>query len=197
VAGLEPSVPFLDQGPLFDLQHGVATGQAGWRDFASPHDGIHVIVASRVFLSALALATDWNMAAEIWTSLALVRVTFFATTRIAAAGGGPRPAPIDLANLLTALLLCSPVAYWSWVWTCGFFQFLMNACRVFGALALVPSTPRREGRQIAVAALLCLLATFTRAEGIGLWFVLAPALLQLTKGLPVAGSLSATNPCST
>lgn len=184
VAGLEPSVPFLDHGPLFDLYHAVATGQAGWRDFVSPHNGIHVIVAPRLFLSALALATDWTMSAEIWTSLALVLVTFIATTRIAAAGGGPRRTPIELANLLTALLLCSPVAYWSWVWTCGFFHFLMNACVVLGALALVPSAPGREARQVAVAALFCLLATFTRAEGIGLWFVLAPALLQLTKGLP-------------
>lgn len=191
VAGLTPSVPLFDHWPLFDLYHAIATGQAGARDFFAPHNGIHVIVVPRLFLSALALATGWSMRAEILVSFVIVLATFFALTRIAEAGAGPRRAPVLLANGLTALLLCSPVAYWSWVWSCGFFHFLINACAVFGAWALIPTKPGREVRQVGIAAGICAIATFSRAEGLGLWFVLAPGLLHLTAAHPRRGRLLA------
>ena len=91
VVGLTPSVPLFDHWPLFDLYHAIATGQAGVRDFVAPHNGIHVIVLPRLFLSTLALATDWSMQAEILVSFAIVLATFFAMTRIAELGAGPRP----------------------------------------------------------------------------------------------------------
>ena len=184
VIGVAPTVPLLDQWTLFELYHAMATGQATWVDFLEPHNGAHVIPLPRLFLAGLAFATDWSLAAESWASLLIVIATFVGVIRIVRSTAGAQDAFESSGFVLTALLLCSPAAYWSWVWGCGFFHFLMNACAVFGALALVGGSVREQPSRLIWAGAWCTLATFTRAEGLGLWLVLAPLVVLRTEGMP-------------
>ena len=185
IGGLDPQLPLFDQWTFGQFYHAVAMGEAGWQDFLAPHNNSHPIVFARLVLTPIALATDLNFKAEIWLCLLVVMAMFFIMGRMLdRAGIGDTPAALT-ARFMSAVLLCSPVIYWPWVWSNGFFHFSINLAIVAAAWLLIPDNERpSRGRNVVLAMACCAVASTTRAEGLASWGILAPAAFVYTKALP-------------
>jgi hypothetical protein len=123
----------------------------------------------RLIFFYLAKLTGWNVKYEMGAILViacgiLVVVALFARR----SGIGPP------AVALAALLLFSPVQWWNWLFGIQVVVFLPLLMLV---LALFVATgPRPLRFRIAIAAVCCLIATYSYANGMLTWFLVAPAL---------------------
>ena len=185
ISGLDPQIPLFDQWTLAEFYHAVLVGEAQWADFLAPHNNIHPIVFPRILLTSVALATSLDFKTEIWLSLLLVMATVYFIAKMMDRAGAGNESAVLLARFLCAALLCSPVIYWPWVWSVGFFHFLINLA-VVGAAAFLVRGEQGEARarNVLAAMAFCMVASTTRAEGLATWLVFAPLLFSYTRALP-------------
>ena len=185
ISGLDPQNPLFDQWALVEFYRDVKMGDAGWRDLLEPHNNVHQIGFARLVLTAVALTSGLDFKAEIWLSMIIVIATVFVMGKMMdRAGVGDEPA-VHIARLFCSVLLCSPVIYWPWVWSVGFFHFLVNLA-IIGAASLLARGTQGEpmSRNILLAMVCCTVASTTRAEGLASWLILSPQLFSYTQTLP-------------
>jgi hypothetical protein len=183
--GLDPQIPLFDQWTLGLFYHDVLMGEAGWRELLAPHNSSHPILFPRLVLTPIALVTQLDFKAELWLCMGLVIAMLAIVAKMLdRAGIGDTPAAL-VARILCAVLLCSPVLYWAWSWSVGFFHFAINLSVVGAAFILIPnigSAPRL--RNVVLAMMCCAIASTTRAEGLASWLIFAPSLFAYTKAHP-------------
>jgi hypothetical protein len=187
-----PLVPVWDQWFLIPFFEKVASGDATLADWVARHRGeVHHIVVPRLVFTGLAFASDWTMKLEIWGSFAIALAMLWALLRMVRAGFDDRLAAArDVALVIAAWLLFSLVQIWNWLWGFSLMLFLINACVVIGAELLRSSPPGRFGRALGLAALCCLLASFSMAHGVLSWLALAPAVFWFAPPAGRARSLA-------
>ncbi len=180
VAGVTPDVPLLDDWAFADFAHRVATGEATLRDWLAPHNGSHVVVLPRVVMTAIMMATGGSGRVQLLVSAALVAWTVWVIVRIGIGSPAAARPALHWAWIATALLLCSPASYRAFIWPVAFCHFTVNACVVTAAWLLARPGEERAGRGFAWAALACVAASLTRAEGLAAWVVLLPSVWLLS-----------------
>lgn len=159
-------VPFWDEWDLGPLIEKVARHQATFADFFEPQQE-HRFVLPKLILVPLALTTHWNVIVELWLSFAAALAGYAGLCLLIRRGDTWR-------FVITSLAYFSLSAYENWLWGWQFSWFLTNALLIWAVVAAGSITNRVV--QIAVAALLCVLATFSAAHGIASWLALAPLL---------------------
>jgi hypothetical protein len=160
------NVPFWDEWDLAPLLETLAHHQAAFADFFQPQSE-HRFVFPKLILAPLALATHWNVTAELWLSFA-VAVAGYAGLLLLLRRGDPG------RLVVTSLAYFSLAAYENWLWGWQFSWFLTNSLFIWAVV--VAGSSRNRPFQIAFAVLFCFLATFSTAYGIASWVALAPFL---------------------
>lgn len=164
IAFFGTNVPFWDEWDLADLLEKLARHGATLADFVAPQSE-HRFVIPKLILAPLALQTHWNVTAELWLSFA-VALAGYAGLLVLMRGA-------DAARVfITSLAYFSLAACENWLWGWQFSWFLANTLFIWAVVAA--ASIRNRPLQIAAAAVLCFLATFSAAYGIASWVALAP-----------------------
>ena len=144
----------------------------------------HRIFFPRLLWTPLAFMTHWNLRVEMMVNLVPALVVFIALYGIAL-GQAKRTGsiPINLANFTTSLFVFSLVQYGTWLWgIVGSFLFVQAAV----ALAIWVCTVDKLSvlTRFGVAAIFCVVASYSSAQGLLSWIALVPciALLQFGRG---------------
>jgi hypothetical protein len=160
------NVPFWDEWDLAPLLEKIAHRQATLADFFLLQSE-HRFVIPKLILAPLALATHWNVTAELWLSFAVALAGYAGLLLLLRRG--------DTGQLVvTSLAYFSLAAYENWLWGWQFSWFLTNS--LFLWAVVVAGSSRNRPLQVASAAFFCILATFSSAYGIVSWLALAPLL---------------------
>ena len=172
------NVPFWDEwevGPaLFEK---MAAGQLTGSDLFKFHNE-HRIVTYRLLILATAPFTHMNTKALMWISFAFAGLTALGIYALA------RRSPLNyrwitLLFLLANLTLFSAVQHENWLWGMQTLFFIPTLCLVWALWLALSPWPRWLVYPLAI--LLGLLATFSSANGMLLWVIVA---------LPLAWSAS-------
>jgi len=128
-------------------------------------------IIPRLIIFYLARLTNWNVKYEMVTQVAIACGTVAAIWFLARRSLGDRALP---ATALSALLILSPVQWWNWLFGIQIVVFLPMLMLTV-ALAVAGSQLRLLSRTV-LAALCCLIATYSYANGMLLWILVAVAL---------------------
>jgi hypothetical protein len=160
------NVPFWDEWDLATLLEKLARHTATLGDFFQPQSE-HRFVLPKLILAPLALQTHWNVTAELWLSFAVAVIGYVGLVILVRGSNGGR-------LFITSLAYFSLAACENWLWGWQFSWFLANTLFIWAVVAA--ASIRNRPLQIASAALLCFLATFSAAYGVASWVALAPFL---------------------
>ncbi|MCU0518686.1 MAG: hypothetical protein MUC60_17830 [Oscillatoria sp. Prado101] len=182
VASFGVNLPFWDEIGWTDIFNKVSQGKATFADFFNQHNE-HRMFFPRLIATALAFATKWDIRYELYFSVFLGILTFFALYKIAAnqrenqreiEGKGL----FHLANFLTCMLVFSLVQWENWLWGFQIAWFLINAC-VAIAICLAVAPAWKPVAKLAGAAVFCFIASFSSAHGLLSWLALVPTVATL------------------
>jgi hypothetical protein len=177
------NVPIYDDWGLAAWFHAVRFKQATFRDlFAQANE--HRFVFPKLIWTPLAFATHWNLRMEMLLNLVPAAITFAVLYAIALRQARQTDARLfHLASFSMSFFLFSLVQYQTWLWAItGCFLFVQAlAALAVGACCLGTSRP---WLRFGLAAVCCLVASFSMAWGLACWLALAPsiALLQMRRG---------------
>ncbi|NES75760.1 MULTISPECIES: hypothetical protein [Okeania] len=173
------NVPYWDQWRLTPIFERVAEGNATFFDFFTVH-GHHRILIPKLIITALAFATKWNTQAEIICSVIFVIMTFFAICKIAEIQFQNQNKNIlHIANILSCLFLFSLVQHQNWLWGFTLFWFLTNLCLIMAVYFIHALDNLSVKTRIFLAAIFCLIGSFTLIQGLLSWLVLIPSILSI------------------
>ncbi len=158
-----------DTVPLFAK---MARGALGWQDFFA-QNAEHRLVFPRLIFFAIGKLFQWNIRIELAVMFALVVAIFSNIYLIAKYHSFESKTGLTLFGFATAFLLFNPLHHDNFLtgYSVGFMLLIapFTAC-----LWIVPKA--RYPFNIAWAASLCALATFSLASGIITWLFVAPLL---------------------
>ena len=203
-ACLSVNVPIHDQWRLVPLFEKVADGNVCFADVWALHSN-HRIVFPKIIFSALAFGTHWNIYCEITASILFAIATFLLILRLSANDGRtPQDSSFHLTNILCGCLVFSLAQHENWLWGFQIAWFLVNACVVTAIVALrpdgnafasrlmgaasgrdarTPAVERSEGIwndvRLVLAAMCCVIASFSSAQGLLSWPALVPSVIAL------------------
>jgi len=182
IAFFGTNVPFWDEWDLATLLEKLARHQATLADFFALQSE-HRFVVPKLILAPLALATHWNVIAELWLSFAVAIAGYIGLLILLRRADAAR-------IVVTSLAYFSLAAYENWLWGWQLSWFLTIALFIWAVVTA--GTIRNRALQIASAAPLCILATFSTAYGIVAWVALVPILwLPLRDQEPMSHRLTA------
>jgi hypothetical protein len=128
-------------------------------------------VIPRLIIFYLARLTNWNVKYEMAMQVVIACGTVAALWFLARRSLGERALP---ATTLCALLVLSPVQWWNWLFGIQIVVFLPMLMLTI-ALAIAGSLFPLRSRAV-IAGLCCLIATYSYANGMLLWILVAAAL---------------------
>jgi len=139
----------------------------------------HRMVFPRLFFCLAAVATRWDPRVVMYASVLVMLIAWTAfvwsfTNRLRDFGSQ------SVAAIgLTSLLFFSLCQEQNWLWAFQFEFFLILACQVL-ALAILMTDTFSLSTRIASAAVLCLIASFSSAQGLFSWIALLPLIFAAT-----------------
>ena len=172
------NIPIYDQWVLPKLLEKVATNQLDFSDLFELHNN-HRILFPRLIFIGLAFLSDWNIKLEMFFSLGLAVFTFIALYILASLTSSPRYRNLfHLANLLTGYLIFSLNQEWLWGFQLPI--FLINFCLILACLILYLNILNSKTKLI-LAAICCVVASFSSAQGLITWLAVVPLILSQNK----------------
>jgi hypothetical protein len=159
-----PNVPFSDEWDWTALAAGMRSGTLHWDDLWAPHNGHRELVANLMFVAVDRLG-GWNVVREELVGLACIIAGLLALHRLAYRTMEPLAAGATFA--VSAWLVAGPITFESALIGSNLGWPLSAAAMLIAAERL--SAPSRPGRDVAVAALLAVIASFTLAPGLIVW----------------------------
>jgi hypothetical protein len=175
-------VPFWDQWDLVPYLEKLYQGTLTFADLYSQHNE-HRILFPRIIMLALARLTSWNTSYEIGVNLVLGTAIFFVLVRqlratAASTGGSGSQWLIPVL----ALIVFSLAQWENWLWGWQL-QIFLNVLAVAAAVLLLANPPFTRIR-FAGAAAMGVVATYSFANGVAVWFSGLIALCCLLYGYP-------------
>lgn len=163
-------VPYWDDWTLAGVLGKAKSGTLALDDILAPHN-VHRFVVPKLLLTGVALATGWNIRAQLLADVGIACVTLLL---IALIGRRAAPGParsLALAGSAVAVFSLAQYENWLWAWQAGFF---VSVAMIAGAVAALAVPRWRWGVRLAIAAALCVAATFSIGFGVVSWIALAP-----------------------
>ena len=168
-------IPVYDQWVLPKLLEKVATNQLAFGDLFELHNN-HRILFPRLIFIGLAFLSDWNIKLEMFFGLGLAVCTFIALYFLASLTSSPKSRSLfHLANLLTGCLIFSLNQEWLWGFQLPI--FLINFCLILACLILSLNFLSSK-KKLILAAICCLIASFSSAQGLITWLAVIPLILS-------------------
>jgi hypothetical protein len=182
---LASDVPYWDDWGLVPLLAKAKAGSAGFADYFEIFD-VHRYLLPKFILTQVALATEWNVRVQLLLNVAVVCGTLGAIALIASRPGGAGAGAGAMIG--SGLAVFSLAQYDNWLWSIQVAYFLSIALAVWAVAVL--SRPRWAWpARFGVAALLCVLATFSVGFGIVSWVALAPLVwMEAPRRRPALGA---------
>ncbi len=169
------NVPVMDQWVLPVFFQKIKSGQVRFHDFFAQH-AEHRIVFPKMIWAGLAFATNWNIKYELCVIVIFALTVFWAILKIAVNQRENDGVVLYHSSIfLTSLIVFSLIQFDNWL--SGFqIPFMMTqTCLALAVLsATTPSMP--AVRRFTLAAILCLVNTFTCAQGLFSWIALIPCI---------------------
>ncbi|KPQ33285.1 MAG: Poxvirus protein I5 [Phormidium sp. OSCR] len=173
------NVPFMDSFSLVGLFHKIALDTATLGDFWVPHNE-HRMLVPRIFIAALAFATNWNVKVQQYFSVLLSilsAIALYWISRQQALKNQNTHNWQHFADIITVILLFSLIQYENWLWGFQLAWFWKTTCLVF-AIALLQYPPKHRSldRGFLLGAIFALLMSFSGAHGLLVWVALFPLI---------------------
>ncbi len=168
-------VPFWDQWstPAEDLLNFVS-GNVTIENLFRQHNESRKFFPRIVFI-ALAQLGGWNVKQEMFLSLAVASLAYWSAYQLTRYTAGFQMTTVKLLGLLCiGLMIFSPMQYENWLWGIQVITFVPAAVTL-GCSALAYSY-RPSYIKFLVSAALCILATFSFANGLLTWVIVLPIL---------------------
>ena len=169
-------LPYWDQWALVPLLEKDAAGNLGLGDLWRPHNE-HRLFFPRLAMIAMARLSGWNIRWELAANVLLAAATFAVAIRMYRRHDPRRALPL---SMFASLLIFNPSQWENWSWGWGM-QIFLNTAAVLAGLGLL-AYGRRGTAQLAAAAALGLVATFSFATGLFFWLVAYPLVLLDRQG---------------
>jgi hypothetical protein len=144
----------------------------------------HRMIFPKLIFAATAFLSNWNIIYELYWSFGLATLSFFILYKLAELT--TQTTSIFLfhtINLMTCLLMFSWVQYTNWLWGFQIALFLINFCVILASfiLAYPPFNPQTK---LKLAGILCIIASFSSAQGLVSWLALIPSILTVSATSP-------------
>lgn len=169
------NIPFWDQWEFITILEKYRLGTLGLSDFFAQHNE-HRLLFPRLIMFVLALATHWNILAEVAVNLLLAFGSFLLLYRLL------QRTVVSETGLwgsafVVGLILFSPAQYWNWLWGWQIAWFLNVFCLIAAAWALCAWQHPSNLVRVVVAGVAAFVATFSLASGTLVWFLCLPLLI--------------------
>ena len=179
VANFSVNVPVDDEWRLASLFEKIAAGNVTFNDFWALHSN-HRILFPKIIIAVLAFASRWNINYQLCVSIGLAVITFIAMYKLSSMQVKNVADDLwHLANILTCILVFSLVQHENWLWGFQLAWFFVNLCFVAAVYALVSNHKLLANIRISIAAIFCLVASFSLAQGLLSWLAAIPAVVAL------------------
>ncbi|MFM9267848.1 hypothetical protein [Tychonema sp. BBK16] len=194
VANFSVNVPIDDEWRLASLFDKIATGNVAFNDFWALHSN-HRIAIPKLIITVLVFVSQWNINYSLCLSIALAIITFITIYKLSSMQVKNVGDNLwHLTNILSCILLFSLVQHENWLWGFQLAWFLVNLCFVAAVYSLSRDTalpsplsdkdtavpcPYDIKIKISIAALCCLIASFSLAQGLLSWLAAIPAVVAL------------------
>ncbi|TAO05686.1 MAG: hypothetical protein EYR95_01855 [Phormidium sp. SL48-SHIP] len=173
------NVPFMDSFGLVGLFHKIHLETVNFSDFWVPHNE-HRMLIPRVFIAALAFATDWNVKVQQYFSVGLSILSAVGLYWISRQQGIHHDSRHDwqhFAEIISVILLFSLIQYENWLWGFQLAWFWKTTCFVFAIAVLqYPSKHRWLDKGFILGAILALFMSFSGAHGLLGWIAIFPLI---------------------
>lgn len=172
------NVPFWDQWQSsIDLFFNISQGKIIFNDFFSQHNE-HRLFFPRIIFVILAFASKWNIKIELFCSIFLAILIFLLFYKISDFNRkNTSDRLFHVTNILICYLTFSYSQWENWLWGFQIALFLINLCLI-GAIFVITCLPNISlNKRIAIAAILCFIASFSSAHGLLTWLALVPAII--------------------
>ena len=179
VANFSVNVPVDDEWRLASLFEKIAAGNVTFNDFWALHSN-HRILFPKIIIAVLAFASRWNINYQLCVSIGLAAITFIAMYKLSSMQVKNVADDLwHLANILTCIFVFSLVQHENWLWGFQLAWFFVNLCFVAAVYALVSNHKLLPNIRISIAAVFCLVASFSLAQGLLSWLAAIPAVVAL------------------
>ena len=171
------NVPFWYQWSSIDLFFHISQGKIIFNDFFSQHNE-HRLFFPRIIFVILAFASKWNIKIELFCSIFLAILIFLLFYKISDFNRkNTSDRLFHVTNILICYLTFSYSQWENWLWGFQIALFLINLCLI-GAIFVITCLPNISlNKRIAIAAILCFIASFSSAHGLLTWLALVPAII--------------------
>lgn len=168
------NVPFYDQWVLPALFEKTATGTLAFKDLFELHNNHRILFPRLIFIS-LGFISNWNIKLELLFSLGLGILTFILLYKISATTSKTKNSFFHFTNLLTALIFFSLAQSENWLWGFQIALFLINFCVILSCWIFTQEEVKPKTK-LLIAAIPCLIASFSSAQGLMSWLALIPCV---------------------
>ncbi len=175
------NVPFYDQWVLPALFEKTATGTLAFKDLFELHNN-HRILFPRLIFIGLGFISSWNIKLELLFSLGLAILTFILLYKLSAKTSKNKNYFFHFTNILTALIFFALAQSENWLWGFQIALFLINFCVILSCFILTQEQVKPKTK-LFIAAIPCLIASFSSAQGLMSWLALIPSVWMGTKEL--------------
>lgn len=173
------NVPFYDQWVLPALFEKTATGTLQFKDLFELHNN-HRILFPRLIFIVLGFISSWNIELELFFSLCLAISTFILLYKISTNSSKNQDYFFHFTNFLTTLIFFSLAQSENWLWGFQIAIFLINFCVILSCFILTQNQINPK-QKLLLAAIPCLIASFSSAQGLMSWLALIPGVIVITK----------------
>ncbi len=166
--------PFSDQWQLASMFEKIYAGNLSFNDlFAQFHESRKFF--PRLIFIGLAYLTNWDVRAEMWVIFlltCLISLNIYWLSCLTVKGSFKRRLLIfAVANLL----IFSPAQYENWLWGIQVVVYLPIACITAGLV--LANSGLNEKKKFLIGLCLCVISTFSYANGMLSWLLVFPALI--------------------
>ncbi|PZV18018.1 MAG: hypothetical protein DCF22_02535 [Leptolyngbya sp.] len=174
------NIPYQDQWELVSLFQRIADGKATFQDFFVQHNE-HRILFPKLIISVLAFVSSWNIQWELYLNILLAAIVFLLLYKISFDQTVQHNRSFHLANISTCFIVFSVGQWENWLWGFQIAWFFMNVCLAIAILVLSVRLNLALWVRLTVAALACIVATFSSAHGLLVWIAVIPSLIICCK----------------
>lgn len=182
------NLPIADEWSLIDFLLKAENSSISFRDIFALHNEHRIASLRLISLPIHYFSSDWQSKTRMFLGYVMsVMAYFLLIWIILKSPGNPRkgdtltsalqaPHAFGLSIFITSLLFFFPSQYENWLWGFQLPWFLINFLLIASVLSLQYFATTKRTLFFGLSLLACLVASFTLAQGIFLWFACLPML---------------------
>jgi hypothetical protein len=175
IAEFRVNVPSWDEWPVSTIFEKVATHELSFNDLIEPYNQ-HRYLFVRLLIIPIAFLTNWNKDYELALNVILALGTWIITLQISCRKieNYQGKTSFYITNSITLFVMLSLVQYQNWLWGLQIGVFLVNFTVALAILVLDSEERLQPQKRLVIAAIFCIIASFTMAQGLVSWLAMIP-----------------------